>query len=60
MTSSADVRIAMFGHIMTALHTEPVMRSLMTPVGVLSVYHLMGYTASQREVRDQAPYWRLI
>lgn len=60
MTFSADVRIITLGHIMTALRTEPVMRSLMTPVGVLTVYHLKDYTASQREVRAQAPYWKLI
>lgn len=53
MTSSADVRIAIPGRIMTALHTEPVMmRPLMVHVRALLVYHLPGCTASQRQVRD--------
>ena len=50
LTSSADVRIRLFGHIETVLHTEPVMRTLMKCVGVSTVFHQIVNTASQRKV----------
>lgn len=51
MTSNADVRIIMSGITMTALHTKPVMmRPQVIHARVLLVYHLLGCTASQRQV----------
>lgn len=49
-TSSADVKISMFGHMLTVLHTEPVMTSSMAHVGVSTVFPPVGNTASREKV----------
>lgn len=49
-TSSADVRISMFGHTENARNTEPAMRSARKPVGVFLVFQVTASTASQKPV----------
>lgn len=53
LTSTANVRMVSSGPMMSAVHMEPAaVWPLMVPVRALLVYHRLGCTASQRQVRD--------